>query len=298
MSCLIACSSRPSSDFGSRSEFRLVFDPRSDLARPGPAQSSPRVTGAPCPTHARAPPPPNPVVSFDFLPRSNFPLPSLSLPVVPLGLETRSLEFGSPEVSFPLPFPFSLTLLPLPSSSPGRAPPLSSSRAPPPLPAPCALAAGEPLPGEPRPSPWPRALPCPVTHRGGGSVAPWRWLSRAASCPDRAPPRVAPYLGRAPPRVTPPGESRPGRAPPHVAPPGESRPGRAPPRVVPPGRAPPCVAPPRRFPPRPRPSRAPLPQPRPGRALSCALSRAPARARAPAASRPARLARFTCLRHA
>jgi hypothetical protein len=79
MSCLIVCSSRPGLDFGSRSEFRLVFDPWSDLVWPGPAQSSPR---APCPTHARAPSP-NLVVSFDFLPRSNFPLPPLSLPVVP-----------------------------------------------------------------------------------------------------------------------------------------------------------------------------------------------------------------------
>jgi hypothetical protein len=76
---------------------------------------------------------------------------------------------------------------------------------------------------------------------------------------------------------------------------------------------------PGRAPPRPRPSLVPLPQPhalcwvlaRPNRTLGCALARAPAvppaapsraptraRARAPAASCPARLARFACPRHA
>jgi hypothetical protein len=53
MSCLIACTSRPGSDFGSRSEFRLVFDPRSDQARPSLA----RAPLAPLALPMHAPPP-------------------------------------------------------------------------------------------------------------------------------------------------------------------------------------------------------------------------------------------------
>jgi hypothetical protein len=69
-----------SSRFGFRFAigFRLVvvcvvgFDPRCGQAWPGPAQSGPR---APAP-YAR---PPGVFLSFDFLPRSNLPLPPLSL---------------------------------------------------------------------------------------------------------------------------------------------------------------------------------------------------------------------------
>jgi hypothetical protein len=85
----VACLSRPVSDFWFAIGFRLVVvrvvgvDPRCVSAWPRLARSGPRAPGAPCPPHA--PPPPNPFVSFDFLPRSNLPLPltPLSLPVVP-----------------------------------------------------------------------------------------------------------------------------------------------------------------------------------------------------------------------
>jgi hypothetical protein len=89
----VACSSRPVSDFWFAIGFRLVvvrvvgFDPRCVTAWPSPAQpglvqnARPwRPLPSPC-----APPPTNPFVSFDFLPRSNLPLPlpPLSLPMVP-----------------------------------------------------------------------------------------------------------------------------------------------------------------------------------------------------------------------
>jgi hypothetical protein len=186
MSCLIACSSRPGSDFGLRSEFRLVFDPRSDLARPSPARSGPvrpagpwRPLPYPC-----APPPPNPVVSFDFLPHSNFPLPPLSLsPHGALGFGDEIAGVWIPRGEFPLPFPFSLSLLPLPYSSPGRAPyPARATR--PPL---------------PRRAPWRRpsraashAWPSPSPRRSP-SASPASAEPLPVSCPVASPsPRRAP----------------------------------------------------------------------------------------------------------
>jgi hypothetical protein len=262
MSCLIACSSRPGSDFGLRSEFRLVFDPRSDLARPSPARSGPvrpagpwRPLPYPC-----APPPPNPVVSFDFLPHSNFPLPPLSLsPHGALGFGDEIAGVWIPRGEFSPPLPF-LSLPP--------APPLFF--------------------------PWPRALP---RARHTPSPAPSRAVAATQPCriPCLAEPLPAslslgePRLCRAPPRVVPRGEplpaSRPsGRAPPCVAPPREPHLGRAPPRVVPPSTNPSPAAPlPSTTPPA---APWPRPGPRPGgraptvpsavcpsRALGCALAR-------------------------
>jgi hypothetical protein len=90
----VACSSRPVLDFWFAIRFHLVvvrvvgFDPQCvttwpNLAQPGPAQPGP--TRAPLvppalPMHA---PPPNPFVSFDFLPRSNLPLPLPPLSLSP-----------------------------------------------------------------------------------------------------------------------------------------------------------------------------------------------------------------------
>jgi hypothetical protein len=59
----------------------------------------------------------------------DFPRSNLSLPVVPQGLESRSPEFGSPEVNFPLPS-LSLSLLPLPFFFPCAPSPDPVTRAP------------------------------------------------------------------------------------------------------------------------------------------------------------------------
>jgi hypothetical protein len=57
--------------------------------QPGPVRPSPALAPLPSPC-ARPLPPPNPFVSFDFLPRSNLPLPLPPLSISPHG----ALEFG------------------------------------------------------------------------------------------------------------------------------------------------------------------------------------------------------------
>jgi hypothetical protein len=245
MSCLIACMSRPGSDFGSRSEFRLVFDPQSDQAQPSPAQSGQRAPDAPCPTHARAPLPLIPLSHLIFLSCSNFPLPPLS-PRGALGFRDEIAGVWIPGGEFSPPRPF------LSLSSP------------------------------PFFFPWTRPSPVLVVC-APWRVPPRRAPSPSAPCMlavGRAPPRVAPpdesRLGRAPPRVAPPpaspapAEPIPGRAPPR------QRPSRAPhPQPRPLLR--PCAPWPR---PRLRPGRRPggrapvVPSAAcPGRALGCALAR-------------------------
>jgi hypothetical protein len=189
-----------------------------------------------------APPSPNPVVSFDFLPCSNFPLPPFSLsPWCPRVWRRDRRSLDPRRCVFPSP---SLSLSP---SSPSLLLPLTAR---PPL---------------PRHAPW------------------WR-PSRAAS---RA-------------RPAPPGESRPGRAPPRIAPPPPASP--APVEPLPASRPPaeplPRVAPPAAPSAVPWPAPRPCPRPCAPAVPPAAPSRALARSRAPAASRPARLARFACPRHA
>jgi hypothetical protein len=148
------------------------------------------------------------------------------------------LEFGSPEVSFPLSFPFSLSHLPLPSSSPGRAP-----------------------------SPT-RATRPPLPRR-----ASWRRLSHAASL-RRAPPTSPAPAELLPASCPPPlGEPCPCRAPPHVTPPASPAPAKPLPTSRPPASPAPTEPLRRRAPPgepcldrSPSPRRAPLGEPLPGRA--------------------------------
>jgi hypothetical protein len=207
---------------------------------------------------ARAPPP-NAVVSIDFLPRSNFPHPSLS-PRGALGFGDEIARVWIPRGEFSPSLPFLyLSLLPLPSSSPGRAP-------------------------SPAPSPSPRRAP---------------GESRPGRAPPRVAPPASPAPAEPLPASRPPGEPRPGRAPPRVAPPrrvpprprpSPRRPPASPTPAKPlPGRAPRARrSPSRALAARPllRP-RAPWPRPRlhpgprPGRALGrmprpcpgCALAR-------------------------
>jgi hypothetical protein len=131
-------------------------------------------------------------------------------------LESRSPEFGSPEVSFPLPS-LSLSLsFPFPSSSPAR-PPLTPSRVPlrspsrprPPLSrdAPYTLATGEPprraAPRSPRAGEPGRALPVPRADEPPLASLP-RARPRQASPEPCAPrraslPRVRPCPSGSPP---------------------------------------------------------------------------------------------------
>jgi hypothetical protein len=165
-------------------------------------------------------------------------------------LESRSPEFGSPEVSFPLPS-LSLSLsFPSPSSSPAR-PPLTPSRAPlralsrplPPLSCapPCALAAGEPRPGPRAPAspvaPSPSRAPVSRPRRAFPAPAPGAPPPRPAT-PRRAPARSA-ASRRAPPLSPCPG----GHALP-THPSGRAHPGREPlPRRAPRPRPRPCPCP-------------------------------------------------------
>jgi hypothetical protein len=210
-------------------------------ARPGPAQSGPRAPGAPCP-------PPDPFVSFDFLPRSNLPLSLFHLYLSPRG----ALGFGdviarvwipggefspSPSLSLSLlSLPFiSLARPPCPRSAPHSAPrPAPPSAAPHTAPSasPRARAPGVPSPVAPSPaSPSPaapslvaplpgraRPLRAPPRPRAPRPHAPRRALAaRFAPCPrPRAPRRAlaARFAPRPRPRPCPrpcPGDSRPAR---------------------------------------------------------------------------------------
>jgi hypothetical protein len=278
---------------------------------PSPAQSGLRAPGAPCPTHARARLPLVPLSHLIFF------CAVTSLSLFHLSLSPRgALGFAVEIAGVWIPggeFPPSPSLLSLSSPSLSSSPRGLSARArdipvraPAPPSAPTSRAALAPAPAPP-------SAPAPMPSRGRAHAAP-----SARPRPRRAPPplRSAP---------SPPGEPLPSGPRPF---PGD--PPRSHPRALPaPRRAPRRVSPrpspslrratPGRAPPRPRPSLVPLPQPhalcwvlaRPNRTLGCALARAPAvppaapsraptraRARAPAASCPARLARFACPRHA
>jgi hypothetical protein len=164
MSWLVACSSRPVSDFGSRSDsdwwscvscvlIRDVAQP--DLARPGPARSGPRAPGAPYTPHARAPPP-GLFLSFDFS-RAVTSLSLFHLSLSPRGAlgfgdgDRRSLD-PQGEFALPLPLPLSLSL-PLPFFSPWpRALPSPARGACPGVPRPGCAPPPPPPPREPLPA--------------------------------------------------------------------------------------------------------------------------------------------------
>jgi hypothetical protein len=147
-------------------------------ARPGPVR--PACLWHPLSSPCLRPPPPDPFLSFDFLPRSNLPLPPPSLSL------RGALGFGDviagvwiPEVSFPSPPRPSPSLslsLPLPFFFPW------------PWPSPPGLAPPRPAPlggGGPR-----RALPSPSRAPGGGSAPAPRRAPRPGLAPSRARARV------------------------------------------------------------------------------------------------------------
>jgi hypothetical protein len=127
----------------------------------------------------------------------------------------------------------------------------------------------------------PRALPCPVACRGDRPAAPHP-APRPSPSPRRAARRVPP--SRAPPRVAPPASPAPAEPLPASCPLSEPLPGCAPPACRSPSRALGCAPA--------VPSAACL-----GRAPGCALA-CPCLSPCLAASRPTRLARFACPRHA
>jgi hypothetical protein len=153
---------------------------------PSPARSGPRATRAPCPPHARAPPP-DPFVSFDF----SHAVTSLSLFHLSLspcgalgfGVEIAGIWIHGGEFS-PSPS-LSLSLLSLPFFSPAR-PPCPRS-APPSAPHPRSPLAPRPAP-PPRP---PHALAPPASPprpcAAFGEPLPWRLPSPAAPLLGREP---------------------------------------------------------------------------------------------------------------
>jgi hypothetical protein len=207
----------------------------------------------------RVPPPPNPFVSFDFLPCSNLPLPlpPLSPPWCPRvwRQDRRSLD---PRGEFSPPLPFSL------SPSPPFLLPLAA----------CPSPWSHPSPARaPRPArgPTPAASPCPARALPYSPVSPPRCGPSPAALPVAAPAPASPR-----PAVSP------SPAAFLVAPSPAVRPGgRAWPHVPCPGPRPPVAAP------VPRPSRAPSAA-CPGHAPDCTLA-CPWPSPCPGTSRHARL---------
>jgi hypothetical protein len=167
------------------------------LARPGP-------TLAPLPSPCARPlPPPNPFVSFDFLPHSNLPLPLPPLsPRGALGFGVEIAEIWIPRGEFPPSPSLSLSLSPPPPLLLPRAASLPALRA---ASLPALRAAVGPAPAPPL-SPSSRAAPRPCP----------------APPPRRAPPRPCPLPGRAPRRAL----ARPALRPCPRPCPGDSRPAR------------------------------------------------------------------------